>query len=493
MRETPEEQQRRLIGDVYHPSQLMADRLKAEQDGESLAGFLERFDFQSRDEIVQMVRRLAQHATEDPYFHAKENRSLHPSVDILYRRALKLRASAGALDKYADSVASELWAGKIAPRIRDAKVRAMFSTPPDPDCWEAVADKIQWTYNFSRMEVQRLRFFVCMVKMGEDFPCSLRRMLYMWGDKKKTGKTTTARMLAAVLNGEEDWQHTNFATTLQREMQIENYAVPLVAECRCAVLDEAMFADMSRVYHRLKTHMTSTDGTARLPYGQTFAWHGLPNYIATSNEPLSHFIEDWNDRRYLCVEFANEPKQLKFDEIWQMWREFAIHSYLPDGKTIEEWGDEMMETSNEVGVRTEYADEYAELFRSSEWVEAFNTLPTAPSAWHNDNRLTLGKIVKMVCTTWQDNSHRRHRGEIERAFIEVFGPRAKDSNFWLISDCRKKIAAEQEKVRERLQAEDQRSSAAGSPATARPFAAIKGWATPSAPMTESDKDEDPFA
>jgi hypothetical protein len=84
---------------------------------------------------------------------------------------------------------------------------------------------------------------------------------------------------------------------------------------------------MGKTYADFKRFMTSSGGRSRLPFGQEFAWEGYPNYVATSNDPLRKFIKDWDDRRYLSIEFKTQPtERLEFDTIYELWRIFIVGS-----------------------------------------------------------------------------------------------------------------------------------------------------------------------
>lgn len=422
-------------GDKATPSELMRRRLEVERAGGSDGDFVREFDFDSADEVEQAVRLTIMRATEDAYFRDNENRKNDTSTEVLYRKGLKLRTSAGSFEKYTRSIATEQWANYFAPRHRSELIRAAFEFAPNPAAYRLAAASLANVYGFTQNDIEKLRFFCCQVKAGEMFPKSLRRMLYLWGTAKQTGKTTTAETLAAILNGEEAPAPDNFKTTLSREMQIDAYAVPIVTECRCAVMDEAFYRDMGKTYSKFKSMLTGTGGTARLPYGQTFVWHGLPNYIATSNEPLNVFIKDWGDRRYLSVNFTAKPKKLKPSELWDLWSDFAKNAELPSGEDFDSWGEKIAPLAEEEGEKGVNCSDYEVYIRGEEFRKKIENGPNVSHA-HNDNRLTGLKVCNMLGEVMHDYTARDHRSEIEAAFERVYGPKDTRLKCWFFDYCR---------------------------------------------------------
>ena len=407
-------------GTKENPSQLMLSRLEAESSGVPFAEYLSGFDFASPSDIEKAVRTLALRETEDLFMRNKDNQADLPSVGILFARAKGLRIKPDVLDKFAENTATAVWTRFFAPKIRAEKIAAAFSVRPDRAVFNAAAATVRDVYDLTAAETEKLQFFACQVKDGEDFPKSLRRMLYLWGTTKKTGKTTTAEIIAALLNGDERRGENIYTTSLSREMQLDNYAVPLITTCRCCIMDEAMYKDMTKTYSRFKAMMTTTDGTARLPYGQTFNWHGLPNYIATSNDGLQTFIKDYGDRRFLAVHFDHAPRQLDEDGLTRLWRDFLTHAEKP--KDWSNWAADIAQTADEKGARGVTVDDLVVYFQSQ---------------WHSSNRLTRLRLASLTGNNFgQPSLAKDCPEEIEAAFTEVFGPKVAGQSWWSIRDCK---------------------------------------------------------
>ena len=418
------------------PSDLAAAFIAANDKGDTMVAFLSRFDFDSQDEIRCAVIDLCKAICDDKFLGAKQTQASIPSMKCLLRRFTDIYSKQDKMDKYPQAISGEMWHGDYARTKREKVVLRMFDRPRDLTRYNAACARLVACYGLSEMDEKKLHFFVCQVRAGREFPDSLRRMLYLWGRTKKTGKTTLAKALVCVLNGSEDMEeYTKFATDLQTEMQIKTFSVPKIAECRCAMMDECFFADMSKVYADFKKMITERDGSARLPYGQEFQWKGLPNYISTSNEPLVAFIKDWNDRRYLSINFESEPRETMTDgEVIELVKEYCVNA--PD-IDFHEWAAELYKKANEKGEKTERAEEFALEMQKEEFLSYIkNATYIAGNKFAADNRISAKWFVDFFVRSMGAEAHKR-RAEILEAARMVFGDKYND-RFWLLDDLRKR-------------------------------------------------------
>ncbi len=416
------------------PSDLAAAFIAANDKGDTMVSFLSQFDFDSQDEIRCAVIDLCKTICDDKFLGAKQTQTAIPSMKCLLRRFTDIYSKQAQIDKYPQAIAGEMWHGDYARTKREKVVSRMFDRPRDLTRYNAAYERLVACYGMSEMDEKKMHFFVCQVRAGREFPDSLRRMLYLWGRTKKTGKTTLAKALVCVLNGSEDMEeYTKFATDLQTEMQIKTFSVPKIAECRCAMMDECFFADMSKVYADFKKMITERDGSARLPYGQEFQWKGLPNYISTSNEPLVAFIKDWNDRRYLSINFESEPRETMTDgEVIELVKEYCVNA--PD-IDFHEWAAELYKKANEKGEKMERAEEFAIEMQKEEFLSYIkNATYIAGNKFAADNRISAKWFVDFFVRSMGAEAHKR-RAEILEAARMVFGEKYND-RFWLLDDLR---------------------------------------------------------
>ena len=412
-------------------SDLVQEYAAVVRAGIPLAKWLAGFDFGSREEIEKAIRDLYTAIVFDGYVSRFDIRKGDNLMRTIYKKAEALVDYEGRLDKFAVTTSGELWHNHFAPLKRKEALDKMFGGKADKDKYNEAYDRIMEVYSLTMEDMEKIHFFVEMVKARDAFPPSMRRMLYIWGKAKNTGKTTCAKMITATLNGSDRWQdaEANYATNLATEMQIGSFRVPKIATANCCMMDECFYQDMGKTYHDFKRFLTSSGGSARLPYGQEFAWEGLPNYVATSNEPLKAFIKDWGDRRFLSVEFKAQPtEKMTFKQIHDLWKQFIVNS-VPATDDWQQWSEWVAKYSDEEGERQTFAEEYAVELQKPDFLNTLLNVPSGRSATSPDNKLTLKFFVSYFAEK-DGYDAAKHRREIEQAVIEVFGERWNGYNFW---------------------------------------------------------------
>ena len=359
----------------------------------------------------------------------------NPYAAAVFTRYSKIMTDANRLDKYPVSLSGEIWHGGFSRKRLESRTAALFgSVTPDASKYAEACERIKRVYSLTDVDVEKIHFFVEQTKAGDKFPNSLRRMLYIWGSTMKTGKTTSATMLVSLLNGDTDERNiARYSSTLANEMQVKSFAVPKISECNAVLMDECFFADMGKMYADFKRFITSSNGRARLPYGQEFEWTGQPNYIATSNDSLQKFIKDWSDRRYLSVEFKAKPtERLSFEEIKALWAAFVLNSQRT--KDWSTWAEELAPVSEEKGDRTEVADELEIDLRKLNMLDrvlAMSTPTKSPAS--AQNHVALKTFVDWFSESMGVMEAHKRRAEIEAAVIKVYGERYSTTNYWLLT------------------------------------------------------------
>ena len=422
-------------GGRENPCELISAFMMWERDGGTLSSWLEQFDFDTREEIEKAIRLFIRTVTLDDYMRKKHLEEENPYAAAVFSRYSKIMTDANRLDKYPVSLSGEIWHGGFSRKRLESRTAALFgSVTPDASKYAEACERIKRVYSLTDVDVEKIHFFVEQTKAGDKFPNSLRRMLYIWGSTMKTGKTTSATMLVSLLNGDTDESNiARYSSTLANEMQVKSFAVPKISECNAVLMDECFFADMGKMYADFKRFITSSNGRARLPYGQEFEWTGQPNYIATSNDSLQKFIKDWSDRRYLSVEFKAKPtERLSFEEIKALWADFVLNSQRT--KDWSAWADELAPVSEEKGDRTEVADELEIDLRKLEMLErvlSMNTPTKSPAS--AQNHVALKTFVDWFSESMGVMEAHKRRAEIEAAVIKVYGERYSTTNYWLLT------------------------------------------------------------
>ena len=429
-------------GSVSNPCELVSAFMLWEQDGGTLQSWLEQFEFNSREEIERAIRLFIRSVTLDAYMRRKHLGEENPFAAAIFARYSKIMTDAGRLDKYPVSLSGEIWHGGFSRRRLEQRTSELFSAKPDARKFAEACVHIKHVYNLTDTDIEKLHFFVEQVKAGERFPNSLRRMLYIWGSTMKTGKTTSATMLVSLLNGDTDESNiARYSSTLAQEMQVKSFAVPKISECNAVLMDECFFADMGKMYADFKRFITSSNGRARLPYGQEFEWTGQPNYIATSNDNLQKFIKDWSDRRYLSIEFKARPtERMTFAQIKDLWAQFVLNSERTKEWSV--WADELAPLSEEKGDRTEVTEELEIELRKLYLIDRVLAMQTPnTSAACSQNRISLKTFVDWFSETMGTVEAHKRKAEIEAAVLKVYGARYSTTNYWLLSELQKKAQA----------------------------------------------------
>lgn len=421
-------------GGRENPCALISRYLLHEEDGGTLTTFLQTFEFDSRHEIEVAIRMFFRTVYGDPYMNKKHLEEYNPLAAAVVRRVQRIFEDQSRFDKYPIVTSGEIWHGGFSRQRLNERTAALFDVVPDAKAFAKACERLRAVYNLTADDIAKLHFFVEQVKAGDRFPNSLRRMLYIWGNEKKTGKTTSATMIVSILNGDTDEANIGrYSTTLSNEMQIKNFAVPKISECNVCLMDECFYADMGKTYSDFKRFMTSSNGRARLPFGQEFEWVGQPNYVSTSNDPLKKFIKDWNDRRYLSIHFAAKPAvKMSFDEIKKLWGAFILNSEQP--KPFEEWALEIDPISEEQGERDIIANEFETELRKSNMTKRIMDLPTPVNKSGADNKITAKTFTDWFAESIGSVEAHKRKGEIEAAVIKVYGERYSTTNYWRLTD-----------------------------------------------------------
>lgn len=411
-------------------------------NGGDLTSFMCEFEFDSPEDMAANIKRLVVCVAEDKRLYRADRKSLSPSDNAVFARFKKINEDQSRLDGFPAASAKSIW-GKVYGRKRmESRIAATFAATPDPAQYAQAVARLVEVYQFSPLDIEKLHFFVEQTKAGDSFPPSLRRILYFWSEKNKTGKSTCANALTCILNGDTDTTHiTEYSSTLAKELGVESLSVPLVASVRCCALDEAFFADMSRMYARLKQHITSTGGKARLPYSQEFDWHGTPNYVASSNDSASKIVADFQDRRYLEIEFKQPSVKLSFEDIFELWRLFCVNSSKEKDWSV--WADEMYEATMVRGEAAEIADQYEIELKKTAFLKEL--LKGDSESREADGYVSV-KTMKMLMSragiiTQAEATSRATDARVKAATVAVFGDTYSKTNYWRLRDMKARANA----------------------------------------------------
>jgi hypothetical protein len=154
----------------------------------------------------------------------------------------------------------------------------------------------------------------------------MNKSIYLWGQEKQTGKTTIARAIVTILNGDKFDNFGRYESSLKAELQYNDHELPLSAYCNAVLLDEAMPKDASKTYGGVKQALTSDTTRYNQKYKSIKTIPVKRYYFCTSNEPATDFIQDKNERRFYVIEMNKKPKQISFKEIYSIWKDFCVNA-----------------------------------------------------------------------------------------------------------------------------------------------------------------------
>lgn len=300
------------------PPKILIDVVHA--DG--VEGWAKLNSFKSLSDLCNEIVRIFKLAIVDKINTNKRMQELFPPIYNFCTYATRLDKN-GRVKSEALKLAESVWWGEIAQQQLKEKTDRLFNVDPCPQKFREIAARVKEVWQFSDNEIDAFRYFVCQTRRENHNP-SLNKSLFLWSGAKQTGKTTVARALAAVLNGEESLDGSGkFESTFNKEMQINDHDLPLAAQYNCVILDEAMPKDSSKSYGRVKAMLTSNSCSYNQKYGRIIPMRAKRFYIYTSNDDISDFIQDTSERRFIQILMNKMPKQISFDEIYEIWKTFA--------------------------------------------------------------------------------------------------------------------------------------------------------------------------
>jgi hypothetical protein len=312
-----------------------------------------------------------------------------------------------AINKEAGKIAEQAWYGELARKRLKDRTKKMFSKTPDIGKFNEVSIKIMKIWGFSQEDINALRYFVCQAKNETHNP-SMNKEIYLWSNKKRTGKTTLAKTIVCILNGEKSIENAGFYESfLAKEMQYNPHELPKSSFCNAVYLDEAIPKDSVRMYGQMKQMLTSNSCNFNQKYGSISTIPCRRNYIFTSNEDISDFVQDEKERRFYAINMQKMPEQISFKEIYDIWTDFCVNATPP----MDSWQDWYNSFKDVEGIRAKDKDYFVTAIKSdnllSDIIEGIRKYYVSPPLFHN--HLIKGKIT------------RDEKKAINAAIVELFG------------------------------------------------------------------------
>ena len=318
----------------------------------------------------------------------------------------------------AERISESVWNEELAIKRLDERLATMFKKKPDKDKYDEAVVRLKEIWRFTDIDIEGFRYFVCQTR-SEFINPSLNKSLYIYSLTKKTGKTSISRALISILNGEKSSKDAGkYESSLAIEMQYNDYAKPVATEAKAVLCEESMPKDSSKAYGQIKAMLTGNSVKYNQKYGKIINLPARRHYIFTSNEDPSDFIQDSKERRFIPIHMREEPKQISFDEIFSVWKQFAVNCEPESDWQI--WYNSFDDVD---GLMSKDIQEYEAMLLSS--TEIHTDIKNMTGTY-----ITTGAFHRMIIT---GKASRDERKAINEACTKLFGKQAAPSK-WRVND-----------------------------------------------------------
>lgn len=146
-------------GGLNNPCTLVSNYLMHEEDGGTLATYIEGFEFESREEVEKAIRKFIRIVSLDQYMRRPHLAEANPFAAAVHTRYNKIFTDESKLGKVPVTMSGDIWHGGFSRRRLEARTRALFDgVAPKPEKFAAACKKIQDVYGLSEIEVERCTF-----------------------------------------------------------------------------------------------------------------------------------------------------------------------------------------------------------------------------------------------------------------------------------------------------------------------------------------------
>ena len=287
-----------------------------------LQKWAESLRVESQDELYNTIFKAIRKCISDSALNDKKKVEIFPPLQNFFIFCQNLDRR-GSVHKESTGLANVAWNGVICRRNITERTAIIFANP-DPKKYIKAAKKVKDIYKFTDTEIEALRYFVCQTRHKNHNP-SLNKSIYHWGDEKETGKTTVAKVIVSILNGDVLKNAGIYSSKLNRELQYNKHDVPKAALYNAVFLDEVMPKDSRKSYGAFKAMLTddSCDFDPKFKDIITVACKRF--YYFTSNDDVEEVVQDAKERRLICIHSKVKPTQISFEEVYQLWFEFCTN------------------------------------------------------------------------------------------------------------------------------------------------------------------------
>lgn len=287
-----------------------------------LQQWAERQEVSSAKELNDILFRVMRKTISDPVFNNKKTVDAFPPLANFFYFCQRLDRN-GKFAQEAEVTADIAWNGVICKRITQQRANALFSAP-DKAKYIQAAKRLRSVYGFTEVDIDKFRYFVCQVR-NEGHDPSKNKSLYLWSEKKQTGKTTVGKCIVTIMNGDKLANAHKYESTLATELQFNDHDLPKAAVYECVLLDEAAPKDTGKSYNGFKSKLTNNGCTYNPKHKRIINLKCKRFYCFTSNDLPSKFVKDTEERRLVAVEFRPLVNKISEAEVYEMWLNFCVN------------------------------------------------------------------------------------------------------------------------------------------------------------------------
>lgn len=314
--------------------------------------FLENQTFENKEEIESLCKQIIfDYLHEDLFLNEKFIADQYGNIGVSFSSQMKgLVRKVGAAQKWIIGTANEYWFGKNALQNIEKRTQTLLTVERTKEKYESAKKDLQENFGVTELDCEMFRYFICQSRDG-DCPASLNKALYIWGEGKGTGKTTIAGTLICILNGEKLYTSglaSEYKSCFANEFLKKEFVAPLICSTKAVMLDEAMPKDSEKSYNLVKERITSDGARIRFVYSNERYVPCKANYIFTSNENPTNFIQDDSDRRFFQFRIEKKHRELSFDKIYNLFLNFA--QQCKREQSWSDWYNGMMSATQVLGL-----------------------------------------------------------------------------------------------------------------------------------------------
>ena len=188
--------------------------------------------FNSEEELKQAIMKVFTMTITDETLTDNKINKTFPRIYNFYIYCNKLDGN-GKLEVEATKLADVAWNGELAKRRLEERTNKMFNVEPSQEKYNEAIKQIKDIWGISDIDIDALRYAVCQSRHKNHNP-SMNKAVYIWSEAKQTGKTTIAKTIVAILNGEKSIDNIGeYESNLAKEMQFNTHEIPKIGRASC--------------------------------------------------------------------------------------------------------------------------------------------------------------------------------------------------------------------------------------------------------------------